>query len=190
MPEEPEAVEVTPTETTPKTTEEPQVPETPEVEFTPLLADDLTFAEGIQVDEPTRDEFLGIINNQELTPSARAQALVDLHTQHMQKASEAGSQAWNDMQDQWRSEVEQDAELGGQKLEPVLTGIGKVLEQYGSSELRQVLDLTGAGNNIHVIRFMNNVAKVLNEGQPVSGAPANVERSLAEKMYPSMAKEQ
>lgn len=158
-------------------------------EFVPLTATDITFPEGMAVADADRDSFLGILNNREMTPSQQAQALVDLQAQVAQQASEAGSQAWTDMQDQWVNEVRSDPDVGGQRFDTSITNIGKLIDEFGSDELRAVMDITGAGNNVHVIKFLANVASRLTEGTQISnGSPVKTEASIAETLYPSMKK--
>lgn len=159
------------------------------VEFTPVAATDIKLPDGVTVDEILMGDFLGIVNDQKLTPAERTQELVDLQIAAQQKASEAGSQAWAEMQTNWQTEVKNDKELGGTNLQPTLDGIAKLVETYGSPELVEVMNLTGAGNNIHVIRFVNKIAAKLNEGAPVSpGNPISAPQTAAERLYPSMAK--
>lgn len=182
---------VTPPAADPKSLLDPgQKPtETPPVEFTPVAATDIKLPDGVTVDEPTMTSFLEIVNDQKLTPAERSQKLVDLQVSALQKASEAGSQAWADMQTQWQTEVKSDKDLGGANLQTTLDGIAKLVEAYGSPELVNVMNITGAGNNIHVIRFVNKIAAKLNEGAPIApGAPASVPQSAAERLFPSMAK--
>lgn len=173
----------TPTETT----ETAAVVEAPA--YVPLTSADFKLPEGAVLQDSVRDEFLGVLNNKELTPAAQAQALVDLQAKVSKEASEAGSQAWTDMQTQWQTEVKNDPDVGGAKLDTNLAGIGKLIDTYGSNELRAVMDLTGAGNNVHVVKFLANVAKQLTEGAPVSGGtPTTTEESLASILYPTMKK--
>ena len=162
---------------------EPQ-PQQPEA--APLTAEDVAFAEGVEVDETTRDEFLSLLNDGEKGPKERAQALVDLHVKAIQAASEASSKAWTDMQEQWQQEVKADPTFAGDKLEPALGRIGRLINEHGTEELRQVFDMTGAGNSLHVIRFLDKVAGLLTEGTPATGLPKAVEVSAAQKMFPSM----
>lgn len=156
-------------------------------DFVPLTADDLKFPEGMQVADADRDGFLGILNNRALSPSEQAQALIDLQAKVSKEASEAGSQAWTEMQTQWQNDVRNDPEIGGAKLDANLASIGKLIDQYGSDELRAVMDLTGAGNNVHVVKFLANVARQLTEGGPVQSAqPPAQQQSLASILYPTM----
>lgn len=158
-------------------------------DFVPLTPTDLKFPEGMTVADSHRDGFLGILNNRALSPGEQAQALIDLQATVAKEASEAGSQAWTEMQTQWQSDVKNDPEIGGAKLDATLSSIGKVIDQYGSAELRAVMDLTGAGNNVHVVKFLANVAKQLTEGGPVQSAqPTTPEASLASILYPTMQK--
>lgn len=169
---------------TPPKDDEPSQDEPPAIE--PLTADDITFPEDVQVDEELRDEFLSIVNDREKSPREQAQALVDLQLKAVQKASEASSNAWTEMQDQWREEVKADPEIGGDKLQPALGRIGRLVTEYGSEKLQAVFDITGAGNNLEVIKFLDKIAAKLVEGGPVSGAPSNTKTDAASRLFPSM----
>lgn len=187
---QPEATSSETPTTDPKSlvSQQPEMKPAGEGEFVPLDASSLKFEEGVTVNEGARDEFLGILNDRNLSPAEQAQKLVDLQTRLSREASETGSQAWADLQSQWQDEVRSDPDIGGAKLETNLAAIGKLVDQFGTPELRAVMDLTGAGNNVHVIKFCANIAKALTEGGFVSGQPAAPAQSAAERLYPSMAK--
>jgi hypothetical protein len=167
------------TTTEEQTTEEVEAP-------TPLTSEDITLPEDLVINEGLRDEFLTLLNDDKLSGKERAQALIDLQVKAMREASEAGSQEFADMQTKWRDEVKADAEFAGEKLQPALGRIGRLLTEYGTEELNGVLDLTGAGNNVHMVRFLNNIAGKLVEGGPVSGSPRTQETSAAQRLFPSM----
>lgn len=98
-----------------------------------------------------------------------------------QEASDAGSQAWNDMQTTWQNEARTTL---GDAFEASMTDIGGLVQEFGSDELRQVMDLTGAGNNVHVIQFLAKVAGVLKEGRPTPvPTPPPTMQSVADKIY-------
>lgn len=158
-------------------------------DFTPLTAADFKIPEGMTVPDAARDDFLGILNNRGMKPAEQAQALIDLQAKVTKEASEAGSQAWAEMQTQWQNDVRNDPEIGGAKLDTTLSSIGKLIDTYGNDELRAVMDVTGAGNNVHVVKFLANVAKHLTEGGPVQSAqPTTQSQSLADILYPTMQK--
>lgn len=90
------------------------------------------------------------------------------------------------MQKEWRDAVKADPEIGGEKLQPSLDKIGRLINEYGSDELLETMAITGAGNNVHVIKFLNKVAEKLTEGGPVVGSPATAREDAASRMFPSM----
>lgn len=178
----PPAGEATSTETSPAQPGDTPPPAAPE----PLTFDKLTVPEGFQVDEATQSALLETINSADLSPSARAQKLVDLGAGLVQKVHEDNYNAWTSQQTAWQDEVRADSEIGGDKLAPALGEIAKLVDKYGTPEVRQIMDATGAGNNIHVVKMLHKIAKDLSEGGPVLGAPSLPKESLAERMYPSM----
>lgn len=156
----------------------------------PITFEALKVPEGFQVDEATQASLLEAINTPDLPPAERAQKLLDLGANLVQKVHEDNYAAWTTQQTAWQDEVRADPEIGGEKLPPVLGEISKLLDTYGTPEVRQIMDATGAGNNIHVVKMLHKIAKDLSEGGPVSGAPSLPKESLAERMYPSMKPKQ
>lgn len=191
--------ETKPTETPPidttKPGEAPKADETPKPAETvvepaaPLTMESIKLPEGFEVDPETSTKFLDILNDDKMTPAERAQALVDLQSGMIAKVVASAQEAFATQQTEWIDEVKKDSEIGGEKLAPTLGQIAKLVVQYGSPELKQVFDTTGAGNNIHVIKFLSKIAGDLGEGGPVSGSPPVTQASLAERMYPSMKKQ-
>lgn len=173
-------------ETSSEETATGETTETTTEEVVPLATTDITLPEDVEVNSALVDEFLGVMNNAELDAKGRAQALIDLQVKAMREASEAGSQAFADMQKTWQDEVKADPAFAGEKLQPALGRIGRLLTEYGSEELNGVLDMTGAGNNLHVVRFLDNIAGKLVEGGPAFGAPRTQEASAAQRLFPSM----
>lgn len=178
---------------TSEATQEPTTPTTPEPtkeeptpEFVPLTADDITFPEGFEVQEDLRNEFLDIVNNRELDDKGKTSALVGLYAKAQTAASEANSKAWEDTQTEWQNAVKNDAEIGGAKFDATITKVGKLMEEFGNDDLRQVFDLTGAGNNVHVVKFLANLSDKLTEGSHTTGNPASGDQSAASKLFPSM----
>lgn len=152
----------------------------------PLTADAITLPEGLEVPDGVMDKFVGLMNNSELSGAERAQALIDLQAEVAKEASEKGSQLWATQQEQWVNEIKSDPTVGQGNLQRTLDNAGKVLDKFGTPELRDLLATTGAGNSIHVARFFNAIAKEISEGAPVQGQPAQAEQSLADRMYPNM----
>jgi hypothetical protein len=169
---------------TPEPPKEPTPNEPPA--FVPLAATDISMPEGFTVDEPLMNDFLAIVNNQELDGKERTNQLVGLYAKAQTAASEANSKAWETMQTEWQETVKADPTIGGANFEGTMTKVGKLMEEFGNDELRQVFDLTGAGNNVHVVRFLAGLADKLTEGSFTPGNPASAPQDTASKLFPSM----
>lgn len=155
----------------------------------PFTLEEVKFSSpDVSVDPEIGNAFTAIVNEHGIPRNAVA-ALIGLQEKVMMANSEAGSRAWTETQDKWADEVQKDPEIGGQKWPEVQGQIGQLLDTYGTPELREAFDLTGAGNNPHVVRFMSKVAKVLNESGFISSNPSNnVPKSAAEILYPNQGK--
>lgn len=155
---------------------------------TPFKADEIKLPEGMTLDETVSKDFVELVNKHGLPRSAVAD-LVNLQAKAMTAISEKGNQLWDEMQTSWQTEVTKDPDVGGDKQTEALTSISKLIDQYGDGELRGVFDLTGAGNNVHVVKFLAKIAKELGEKGPVSGSPGTSDKTLAERLYPNQGKQ-
>lgn len=158
------------------------------------FAKDIKLADGFTIDDAAAKEFTEIMNDAALTPQARAQKLVDLQTKLAAEGAESATKAWDTLQDDWKAKTMADPDVGGTKNAKVMTDIGALIDSTGklfsasaSTEFRQVMDLTGAGNHPIVVKYLNYFASKLNEGGPVKGDPVPVsEQSAAKVLFPSM----
>jgi hypothetical protein len=154
----------------------------------PFKAEEIKFSsDDFVVAAPVAEEFVGIVNEHGLPRDVVAK-LNGLQEKTMKAASDASSAHWNEMQTAWKNEVSADAEIGGTKTSAVLGSISKIMDEFGTPELRQALDVTGAGNNPHVIRFLAKVSKELGEGRPISGNPTSAPKTHAELLFPNQGK--
>lgn len=158
----------------------------PDTKTEPFKVEEIKLPEGFEIDAPVAEKFTGLVNKYGLSREA-VNELVSLQTDAMKAASEKGSALWDQTQDQWRAQAEKDPDIGGEKLAPTLSGISKLVDKYGTPELRGVFDLTGAGNHPEVIKFLNKMVQALPvaEGTAVSGAPAASKKSLEDRLYPT-----
>jgi hypothetical protein len=175
---------------TPTTPVEPAAPAEPAKaeEFVPLTADAVKLPEGFNVDAPTMEKFLGLMNDQKMSAADRVNGLANLQAEVLKSQSEKAMADWEGLNASWQEEVKADPVLGGQKLDMTLAGINTLINTHGTPELRQVMDATGAGNNIHVVRFLSKVAGLLGEGKPATGVPSAAPRPIEQTMYPTMFK--
>lgn len=132
-------------------------------------------------------EFLGIMNDDKLSGAERAQKLVDLQANTLKSMSEKAVADWDKLQETWQGEVKADPTVGGDKLEANLGKISTLINTFGTPEVREIFSQTGAGNNVHMVKFLTKIAAALGEGTPTPAAvPAGGAKTLAQKMYPSM----
>ena len=156
-----------------------------DTKVTPFKLEEIKLPEGFVIDETVSKPFVDIVNKYGLGRDAVAE-LTALQATAMKNVSDGGTKAWTDMQEKWTGEVKADPEIGGEKLETTLSSISKVVDKYGSPEARSAFDITGAGNNPHIIKMLAKMAKELNEGSFVpAGDPTVGKKTAAERMFPN-----
>lgn len=167
--------------------EEAKTAEAEALRQAPVTVEDLVLPEGFTTTDELKAEFVETVNKlSDLGPKERAEALLNLQAKAMTAASEASSAAWTEMQGQWRNEVKADPVVGGDKLQPTLDSINRLVTEFGTPQLTEAFVLTGAGNNLHVIKFLAAVAGKMTEGGYSAGAPSGAETTAAQRMFPSM----
>lgn len=151
--------------------------------ITPESYGDFTLPEGIAVDEAIIGDFKGIAAEANLTKD-QAQKLVDLRVKQVQ----AEQAAWQKTQETWVNEVKTDQEIGGENLVQNLSIASKALDQFGTPQLRALLDAYGIGNHPEMVRFVYRVGKGMSEDGPVNVKSAAAgQRTAGDILYPSMA---
>lgn len=149
----------------------------------------LKLPEGVEkFDEKLTTKFLAAMNDAALSPVDRANALIALQAEAMKAVSEGNNTLWRETQEGWKKEVEALPDIGGVKLPETLAGIRKLVDTYGTPEVLDAFDLTGAGNNPHVIKFLAKIVADMGEGKPLSGKPAAQATTMAERLYPNQGK--
>jgi len=160
---------------------------TEETKVEPLTAESLKVPEGFELQPELSAKFLDILNG-DGSPQDKANGLLNLHAEVLNAASEASSEAWDNMQTEWKNNVKADTDVGGDKLPATLNNIGKLVDEFGTKELKDVFTLTGAGNHIEMIKFLNKISNVLTEGNFFkAGSPSGQDdpNAAAKRMFPS-----
>jgi hypothetical protein len=70
---------------------------------------------------------------------------------------------------QWVADAKADKELGGTNFDANLAGANKVLQQFGTPELKDLLDRSGLGDHPELLRWAFRVSKAISEDTFVSG---------------------
>jgi hypothetical protein len=135
-------------------------------------------------------EYLTELVNFDGTPEERAGKLIAISQEMQQAQADATMEQWMNTRQGWVDEAKADPEFGGEKFDANMLEVDKVVEKYGSAELREVFDATGAGDNPHMIRFLHKIAQDIGEGTPAGGDTNNdTKRDAAALMFPSANKE-
>jgi len=123
----------------------------------------------------------------------QGQQLVDFYAKELQKTFDQPFQVWRDTQSEWKTQIKNDPEIGGSKLDGVKTSIARLIDGLGDPKLaadfREAMVFTGAGNNPAVVRFMNRLAQRMTEGSHVAGQPAGTRAqrpTAAQALYPTL----
>jgi hypothetical protein len=157
-----------------------------------LTADSYTFTfpEGVTVDETAVNTFKETLAKSQVPPEV-GQNLIDMHVAELNRSAEAWAtaqtEAWNTTLDEWKASINADPELAGSKKAEVTASIANAFDLYGSPEARQAFDLTGAGWNPSIIKFIHKMASALAEGTsvPAQGPATKRGGTAAETLYPN-----
>lgn len=153
--------------------------------------------EGFELDAKTVEAAVPIFKELGISQEG-AQKLVDFYAAQSKQAAEAPVKYWQDMQEQWRTAVMADPEIGP-KIDQVKTTVSRAIDSIGDAKLaqefREAMDLTGAGNNPAFIKAFYKLAQRLTEGSHVAGngaspsgqaRPGSAPTSAARALYPNL----
>jgi hypothetical protein len=141
---------------------------------------EFTAPEGTQYDSQMLEAFSGAARAANLSQEA-AQKLIETMAPAIAARQADQVQA---VHKEWLSASSADKEFGGEKLTENLGVARKALENFGSPELRSLLDTTGLGNHPEVIRFMYRAGKAISEDSFVGGK-ATPAADGAKSFYPN-----
>lgn len=138
--------------------------------------------EGVELNQQMADEFKAIAKEANLSPDA-ANKVAALYAKQVQ----ASQEAYVKLAEQWQQAVQNDKDIGGEKLQENLGKVREMLDKFGPG-LREELGATPYGNHPGLIKFLVNVSKAMSEDGFQRGAPkaASNETDLARALYPSM----
>lgn len=142
--------------------------------------------EGFELNKEVAGEFEAYARELNL-PQDKAQAVVDMGVKLMQSAQTKQAEAFAQTQQQWRNEVVNDKEIGGQALAENLGYAAKVLDTF-APDLRAVLDETGLGNHPAFVKAFVKIGKAISEDRLVGGAQQTpgAAQDPAAKLFPNM----
>lgn len=153
----------------------------------PFTPESLKLPEGWTLDSEMLEGFKPLAEELELSQD-KAQSLIDMHVQSMQKAADTVTEQFETKQqetrDTWMKAVNTDPELSkpeNQKL------AASVLGRFGADkELYTALNETGMGNHPGLLRVLVKVGGMLSEDNPLTpSAGGGQSKPIEERMYPN-----
>ena len=129
---------------------------------------DFTLPEGMELDTVAMEAAVPIFKELNLTQD-QAQKLVALQTAQLTATAEAQQAQWEKTNDDWREEAKGDPEFGKANLQASLGHVKTFLDKFATTEFRQMLDDTGMGNRLEVLRMFATVGKAMGEDTVKTG---------------------
>lgn len=126
---------------------------------------DFVMPEGIEVDAELLSEFEPVFKELKLTQE-QAQKLVDIQAKQVEAGRQSQVDAFNQLMQDWSEQSKSDKEFGGDKFGENVKIAQSAVNQFGTPELKQLLEEHGVGNHPEVIRFMYKVGKLTQEDVP------------------------
>lgn len=162
-----------------------------------LTFESLNLPEGFDVNQEGAKDFLAALNDENLSRQDLGRKMVELYAAEVSRFEQEANREWLDMNNKWQEDLER--QHGAVNLEQKMSQVGALFNRYDKDmkdavpqgqnvpefgkDLREALNLTGAGNNPAIVNFCIWLADQLGEGSPLSGSPASQERSLADRMF-------
>ena len=139
--------------------------------------------DGVQLDVKDVRAFSEVAKELGLSQEAAQKVIDKMGPAIAARQTEALAQA----QAQWVEGAKADKEFGGDKLPENLAVAKKALDQFGTPELRELLNTSGLGNHPEVIRVLYRAGKAISEDRFVpagTGGPKG-SKDYAMSLYPN-----
>jgi len=142
--------------------------------------------EGMAIDQAMLDTFTPIFKELGISQEG-AQKLADAYAPVIKQQMEAQQQAaineYKTTVENWKSET---TKALGANADKELAKAAKAIEKFGSPELRQVLNETGVGNHIHLVRFFAKVGELISQDSFVDSKYQKTASDPTKTLYPTM----
>lgn len=137
--------------------------------------------EGFEMDEEALKAAEPVFKELGLSQQ-QAQKLVEFYGERLAAMSETQASAMTETTEKWVSDIKGE---WGDKFDENVAIAAKAVE-YGGDELREALNLTGAGNHPAVIKFFHQIGRQLSEDGFQGQKPAAAQGDWMKGLYPSM----
>jgi len=122
--------------------------------------------------------------------SEQAQAMAARENQALLNQEEALAETVEQLRTDWRNETIKDQEIGGDHLTETQGFAKQALNQIeGGSELAKLLNESGYGNHVAVVKFLRGVGKTLQNDSFPDGKEATAEKTIEQLFYDNTTEE-
>lgn len=157
---------------------------TPEA-LTPLIPD------GFEVTPEQSSAIVDIVNQAKGDPGKIVGGLLSYYTKVSEQVGAQLAEQFNKTQTDWQNEMKADPTYGGAKFNENLAVAKETAARLGGNEFLELLRITGAGNSVHMLRFLMKAAEFMpKEGTPAGGRPAAQPKSLGDRLFGSPPNQQ
>lgn len=129
----------------------------------------------LQVDSVSVQAFSEVAKKLNLTQE-QAQSVLDEVAPALKQQNE---NQINELREGWVASVKSDAEIGGDQLQENLGKALRVLDAFGTPELKSLLGETGLGDNPEIIRFLVRAHQDIGEDRFLAGSQSDKEQSFS-----------
>ena len=126
---------------------------------------ELTMPDGVEIDQALMDEIAPQFKELGLT-TKQAQSLADKFIAAQASKAEAQAQGWAKTVSDWVDQAKADPEIGGAKWDGTVKTASGLVGKFGTPELKEYFNASGAGNHPEMIRFMAKVGAMISEDNP------------------------
>ena len=115
----------------------------------------------------------------------QAQKLIDFQSNFVQAGAKKQVDDFNTQIETWKKDSKEDSEFGGDKFDENVKLAQAAVNNFGTPELKQLLEDYGVGNHPEIIRFMVKVGKLTAEDVPGSeGTATSAASDRVSILYP------
>jgi hypothetical protein len=151
---------------------------------------DLKLPEKSHLDAAAVEAFSGYARKNGLS-NEQAQAILDREHEAVTSFSVRQLEQANAEVKSWADKVRSDSELGGESFSKNIDLAKRVIDRFGSPELRKALSDTGLGNHPELVRMVVRIAKTMSDDTLILKGvkPTKTAKSAEELFYGAGANE-
>jgi len=140
----------------------------------------VTWPEDVPVRGEAQQAFLALASQLSLT-NEQAQQLVDLESNFARLSRKEAEENTQREHARWAQKTK---DFYGPKWEEAVSRAVRAADEFGGAELRQLLEESGLGNHLVIVRTFNEIGKRISEDTSAAGiSNAQGDKTFAEALY-------